>query len=160
MASNQSAKNLVAVTLIVAALFVAVSYSIHSAATLDWWLPLALLVLGVAIVAWDWYEARMGARAASPAVPPAQAQSHTPDDLTRIEGIGPKIAAALNAAGIASFEQLASASENQLRAALEAKGLRFAPSLSTWHTQAGYLARGDAAGFEAYVKTLVAGRKG
>ena len=81
------------------------------------------------------------------------------DDLTRIEGIGPKMAAALQAAGIATFAQLAKAKEGGLRAALEAANLRFAPSLATWARQAAHLAKGDEKGFEAYTKKLTAGRR-
>jgi large subunit ribosomal protein L4 len=92
------------------------------------------------------------------AVEPA-AKSTGGDDLKRIEGIGPKINDALIAAGITTFAQLENASEDALKAALEAASLRFAPSLGTWAEQAGYLARGDEAGFVALTESLVAGRK-
>jgi large subunit ribosomal protein L4 len=81
------------------------------------------------------------------------------DDLKRIEGIGPKINDALIAAGISTFAGLENASEESLKAALETAGLRFAPSLGTWAEQAGFLARGDEAGFVALTEKLVAGRK-
>ena len=58
------------------------------------------------------------------------------DDLTRIEGVGPKIGAALAAAGLATFAAVAAAAEDDLRGALTASGLRFAPSLPTWSQQA------------------------
>jgi large subunit ribosomal protein L4 len=80
------------------------------------------------------------------------------DDLKRIEGIGPKINDALIAAGIDTFARLEKASEDDLKAALEAAKLRFAPSLPTWAEQAGYLVRGDEAGFKAFTEKLVAGR--
>lgn len=80
------------------------------------------------------------------------------DDLKRIEGIGPKMEKALNAAGIETFQQLADASEDALRAAIEAQGMRFAPSLVTWARQARYLADRDEGGFQAYTERLVAGR--
>ncbi len=81
-----------------------------------------------------------------------------PDDLQRIEGIGPKISDALGVAGIDTFAKLEQASEDELKAALEHSGLRFAPSLSTWAEQAGFLARGDEEGFKALTDRLVAGR--
>jgi predicted flap endonuclease-1-like 5' DNA nuclease/glycosidase len=87
------------------------------------------------------------------------AVSTIPDDLTRIEGIGPKMAAALQEAGITTFAALSKAKSTALRAALEAAGLRFAPSLPTWARQARYLERGDEAGFKAYTTALVAGRE-
>lgn len=89
---------------------------------------------------------------------PAKPAPKVPDDLSVIEGIGPKMAAALTAAGLLTYEQLAGASQQTLRDAIGAAGLRFAPSLPTWAEQAGFLARGDRAGFEAFIKELVAGR--
>ena len=81
------------------------------------------------------------------------------DDLKRIEGIGPKFNDALIAAGIDTFVKLEKAGEEELKAALETAKLRFAPSLPTWAEQAGYLVRGDEAGFKAFTDKLVAGRK-
>ena len=82
-----------------------------------------------------------------------------PDDLKVIEGIGPKMEAALNKAGILTFVQLTRASEEQLHRAIEAEGLHFAPSVPTWARQADYLVKGDDAGFKAYTDHLVAGRE-
>ena len=85
---------------------------------------------------------------------PAQA-----DDLKVVEGIGPKMEKALNAAGITTFVQLAASTEDQINAAITAAGMRFAPSVPTWAAQASYAAKGDLAGLEAYQKKLVGGRK-
>lgn len=81
------------------------------------------------------------------------------DDLTVIEGIGPKMSAALIAAGIDTFAKLAVADETILRAAISAAGMRFAPSLTTWPQQASYAARGDWDGLKKLTDTLTAGRK-
>jgi large subunit ribosomal protein L4 len=89
----------------------------------------------------------------------APAAASTPDDLKKIEGIGPKINDALIAAGIDTFAKLEKASEESLKAALETAGLRFAPSLGTWAEQSGFLVRGDEAGFKALTDSLTAGRK-
>lgn len=89
-----------------------------------------------------------GAELIDPFAPPATPATHTaPDDLTRIEGIGRRMAAALVAEGISTFQALGVASPAQLRQALANQGLRFAPSLSTWPEQAQLLADGDQAGF-------------
>ena len=80
------------------------------------------------------------------------------DNLLIIEGIGPKFNQALLSSGISSFQQVAGSSEDQLRAALSAAGLSFAPSLSTWAKQAELLAAGDRKAFDEYVAFLVAGR--
>ena len=81
-----------------------------------------------------------------------------PDDLERIEGIGPKMAGALLEAGIRTYAQLASADEATLRRAIEAHGMRFAPSIVTWGRQARLLADGDEEGFADLTRRLVAGR--
>jgi 1,4-alpha-glucan branching enzyme len=81
------------------------------------------------------------------------------DDLKQVEGIGPKIAAALVKAGIASFEKLAKTSEADLKQALEQDGLRFAPSIGTWAEQAALLAKGDTAGLKQLQDKLTGGRR-
>ena len=80
------------------------------------------------------------------------------EDLERVEGIGPRIATALRKAGIRTYRQLADSDVPTLQAALDASGLRFAPSLPTWPRQAALLADGDEDGFVALTNTLVAGR--
>lgn len=82
-----------------------------------------------------------------------------PDDLTKIEGIGPKMSKALITAGIDTFEKLMGMSEDALRKAIEDAGMRLAPSLSTWAEQAEYAARGDWDGLQALQDTLVGGRR-
>jgi predicted flap endonuclease-1-like 5' DNA nuclease len=81
------------------------------------------------------------------------------DDLERIEGIGPQMSGALRRAGIHTYADLAAADEPTLRAAIEARGLRFAPSLVTWGRQAQLLAAGDEDGFADLTRRLVAGRE-
>lgn len=80
------------------------------------------------------------------------------EDLERVEGIGPRVATALRKAGIRTYRQLADSDVPTLQAALDASGLRFAPSLPTWPRQAALLADGDEDGFVALTNTLVAGR--
>ena len=108
-------------------------------------------------------EAVKAAPVETPVVAPVaeapKAAASTPDDLKRIEGIGPKINDALMTAGIDTFLKLEAASEDSLKAALETAGLRFAPSLGTWAEQSGFLVRGDEAGFKALTDSLTAGRK-
>ncbi len=93
-------------------------------------------------------------RASSPKKSVAKA-----DDLKVIEGIGPKMEAALIAAGIGTFAELAASSEDQIQKAIEAAGLRFAPSIPTWAKQAAFAARGDWDGLKAYQDTLSGGRE-
>jgi predicted flap endonuclease-1-like 5' DNA nuclease len=85
--------------------------------------------------------------------------SSAPDDLTKIEGIGPKMSQALIAGGLETFAKVAAASDDQLKAAIESGGLRFAPSLVTWAQQAALAAAGDWAGLARMQESLTAGRK-
>lgn len=86
-------------------------------------------------------------------------KANTEDDLTKIEGIGKKMQQALYAAGIKTYAQLATKSEDDLRAAIEAAGMRFSPSLSTWAEQAGFAAKGNWDGLKALQDSLVGGRR-
>jgi predicted flap endonuclease-1-like 5' DNA nuclease len=86
-------------------------------------------------------------------------QPDSADDLTVIEGIGKKMAGALTAAGIQTFARLAEATEAEIIAAIEAAGMRFAPSLTTWPEQAAFAARGDWEGLKAFQQQLTGGRK-
>ena len=86
-------------------------------------------------------------------------QAGGPDDLTKLEGIGPKIAAALAAGGITTYLAIATASIDELRVVLVTNGIKFAPSIATWADQAHFLAKSDEAGFAAFVAELTAGRR-
>jgi predicted flap endonuclease-1-like 5' DNA nuclease len=90
---------------------------------------------------------------------PAPVAPKGPDDLKIVEGIGPKMEQALKASGIDTFVKLAAASEDQIRAAIQAAGLSFAPSVPTWARQAQYVVDGDMAGLQAYQEQLTAGRE-
>lgn len=66
-----------------------------------------------------------------------------PDDLTKVEGIGPKIAEHLQAAGVTTFAQLAQASQEQLQKVLDDAGPRFSiHKPDTWPEQAALAAAG------------------
>ncbi|MDM4718988.1 helix-hairpin-helix domain-containing protein [Micromonospora sp. WMMA1363] len=75
-------------------------------------------------------------------IPPGRSTSDAGvgDDFRRIQGIGPKMAAALHAAGIRTYRQLAELDESSLRGTIRAAGLRAAPGLATWPQQAQVLA--------------------
>ncbi len=66
------------------------------------------------------------------------------DDLTKIEGIGPKIAEIFNNNGISSYESLANSSVDSLKSILVAAGNRFARhNPGTWPAQARMAADGN-----------------
>ncbi len=75
--------------------------------------------------------------------------SGPPDDLVKLKGIGPKLAAMLNARGIVRFDQIAKLTSSQVDDLDESLGA-FRGRLARDHvvTQADYLARGDIDGFE------------
>jgi predicted flap endonuclease-1-like 5' DNA nuclease len=91
---------------------------------------------------------------ATPAPAPSKAATAEKDDLQKLEGIGPKMEATLNAAGIHTFAQLTQASEAQLLEILTDAGLRLAPTLPTWPQQAALAAAGQWAELEALQDTL------
>lgn len=82
-----------------------------------------------------------------------------PDDLKKIEGIGPKIAGILNAAGIATFAQLASTDVATLEKIVrEDAGIRIAHP-ETWPEQAQLAADGRFDELEALQDALSGGRR-
>lgn len=64
------------------------------------------------------------------------------DDLTIIEGIGPKIAAALAAAGISTYAKLATQSPTELEGIVRAAGVRMVGHAVSWPEQALLLSEG------------------
>ncbi|MEL6268791.1 MAG: hypothetical protein AAFR22_03190 [Chloroflexota bacterium] len=98
---------------------------------------------------------------ATPAVveePVADASAGEPDDFTKLEGVGPKMAETLTAGGVYSFGKLAEMSLDEIRAVLDAQGTRFAPAAESWAEQASYAAKGDWDGLQKLQDTLVSGR--
>lgn len=84
-------------------------------------------------------ESEIGRIATFPTIPENQG-----DDLTKINGIGPKIAAVLRRQGIDSFVALADSRPEQLRQLLDASGDRFNfANEHTWPPQARLAAVGD-----------------
>jgi len=66
-----------------------------------------------------------------------------PDDLTKVEGIGPKYRDALHSVGVKTFAQLASLSQEELEAKVKEAGMRRSKSMGTWLEQAKLAAAGD-----------------
>jgi len=91
--------------------------------------------------------------AVEPVVPPK------PDDLKRIEGIGPKISALLQEAGIRTYAQLAAAEVSHLEAILAEAGLSALAKPATWPEQASLAATGDWEALKALQDELKGGRR-
>ena len=82
------------------------------------------------------------------------------DDLTKIEGIGPKIAQVLADAGITTFAALAGTSAGRLREILNAAGSRYRiTDPTTWPEQAAHAAAGEWDKFNDLVVKLKAGKR-
>jgi len=104
-------------------------------------------------------------KAAAPAVeqktaPKAAKTVVKADDLALIEGVGPKIAELLNAAGIITFAKLADTKPSEIKAILEAAGKRYQMhDPATWPKQAALARDGKTAELAKLQDQLKAGRK-
>ena len=92
-------------------------------------------------------------------VPKAKKAKAEPDDLTRIEGIGPKYAEILIAAGVDSYAKLAAMSADAIGEIIKQGGGRKAASITTWAEQAALAAAGDWEALEKLQASLSGGRK-
>lgn len=90
---------------------------------------------------------------------PVATASGEPDDLERIEGIGPKYAEILTGAGITTFGQIATMSEDEIIAVIKANGGRKSASMGTWADQAKLAAAGDWDGLAKLQDELNGGRR-
>lgn len=82
-----------------------------------------------------------------PVIAPA---SGAPDNLLQLKGVGPKVNAMLNGLGVTRFDQIAAWTDADI-AAMDKRLGNFSGRITRdhWVDQAGYLAKGDIAGFEA-----------
>ncbi len=87
----------------------------------------------------------------------AQSIELTPDDLTIVEGIGPKIGQLLHENGIHTFSELAETSPEFLAELLRTHHIPGSPV--TWPEQARLAALGDWDGLKTLQQNLTAGRR-
>jgi len=80
------------------------------------------------------------------------------DDLTSLEGVGPKVAKILNGAGIHSFADLAKANDKEVDKVLDEAGLHMMDSAG-WIEQAKLAAKGDTEGLMKLQDELKGGRR-
>jgi small subunit ribosomal protein S2 len=100
-------------------------------------------------------EVRAEVKAKAPEPPPV------PDDLKRIEGIGPRYSSVLQAAGIVTYAQLAAASPDELDQVLAAEDPRLArlADPTSWPEQAALAASGNWEALDALKDMLKGGRR-
>jgi predicted flap endonuclease-1-like 5' DNA nuclease len=143
-----------------------------------WWLG---LILG-ALSAWAWWFLRRREEAVeeepdmepvelpsvAPDLPDAGVRSAEepletvevaePDDLTRIEGVGPRVQEILNANEVRTYADLAATHPEHLRGWLREAGLAFIDP-ATWPQQAALAAVGNWEDLKALQADLTAGRR-
>lgn len=89
----------------------------------------------------------------------AEKAESTPDDLTKVEGIGKKIAALLAAENILTFKDLSKVSAKKLKGILEVAGSKFqVHDPTSWPKQAKLAAAGKWEELEALQKELIGGK--
>jgi hypothetical protein len=127
---------------------------------LSWLLFLFLgFFLLIVLVGW-WVSNRKGQQVEAPqeAVLHQHEEKSEPDDLTKLEGIGPKVSKVLNEAGIATFAALAHANPADIQKALSAAGMQMM-NPDGWIEQAVLAAKGDWDGLEKLQGELKGGRR-
>lgn len=88
----------------------------------------------------------------------APAAHKEPDDLTKLEGIGPKVAKVLNEAGITTFDELARANAAEVQKKLNDAGLQMM-NPDGWIEQAKLAAQGEMGALKKLQDELKGGRK-
>jgi predicted flap endonuclease-1-like 5' DNA nuclease len=140
----------------------------ESAGTFPWWgwLILILGLLAILYLIFFWEPKKEKESASPESMPTADIEKTAPetekpsimDDLTKIEGIGPKIQAILQGEGISSFSKLAESTPDRITEILNKSGIRLA-SADTWPEQARLAAEGKLEELQDLQDSLKGGRK-
>jgi predicted flap endonuclease-1-like 5' DNA nuclease len=141
--------------------------------SIRWWAwVLIFLGLPLVVLLWWWLrrwaeeepaaavriELKAPSRVTEEPAPAPQPAPPTPDDLKRVEGIGPKVSGLLQAASITTFAQLAATDASQLRRILREAGITIADP-TTWPEQAALAASGKWDALAALQAELKGGRR-
>jgi small subunit ribosomal protein S2 len=129
---------------------------------MDWWLIL-LIILVIVLIVW-WALSRQTTEEEGDAGhhedPVPAAAPTVEDDLTKIEGIGPKVEQLLKDAGIKTYTALAEKTPEELDAIMDAAGSIYkAMDETSWPKQAGLAAAGDWDALQKLQDELVGGRE-
>lgn len=151
-------------------LFSALAVTQEGQEGLPWWAWVLILLAIILLLFLLWWLLGRSKKAETPAEPASPAYAAPapvgpepvapvkPDDLKVIEGIGPKISGLLQAAGIATFRQLAEADPQRLQKILDDADLRLADP-GTWKEQAKLAAEGKWDELRALQDSLKGGRR-
>ena len=124
---------------------------------LQWFLMLGLALFFLVVIVGWWAGSRKQEQVEAVTEAKKSAQKNA-DDLTKIEGIGPKVAKVLKEGGITTFAELADAPVSDLRKSLDAAGMQMM-SPEGWIDQAKLAAKGDWQSLAKLQKELKGGRK-
>ena len=125
------------------------------------WLVWVVLLIFFVMVVLGWLAATKGwlkKEEESAHEAHGEEHGHAADDLTKLEGIGPKVAQVWAGAGITTFAGLAAADEKTVRETLDAAGYKYMDP-SSWPEQAALAAKGDFAALQKLQNSLKGGRK-
>ena len=124
--------------------------------SLSWLLWVALVFFALMVVV-GWLVSRN--KGSKPEVQnEAHEEKKSADDLTKLEGIGPKVAKVLNGIEIVSFTDLAGAEVAKVQEALDAAGMQYM-NPEGWIEQAKLAAAGDTEGLAKLQDELKGGRR-
>lgn len=123
---------------------------------MDWWLILLVFIIIVLIV---WWLLSRQSEVETPVEFVEEVEPADMEDLTRIEGIGPKVKGLLNNAGVMTFAQLADKSEDQLKEILDSAGPIYkAMDKASWPKQSKLAAAGKWEELEKLQEELIGGK--
>lgn len=121
-----------------------------------WYVLLAILLLAA-----TWWAFRRETREKASVEPQERArydEKTSADDLTKIEGIGPKVAKVLDQAGMTTFDALAQADPSDVKKVLNDAGLQMM-NPEGWIEQANLAAKGAWNELEQLQRELKGGRR-
>jgi predicted flap endonuclease-1-like 5' DNA nuclease len=134
---------------------------------IPWWVWV-ILILILLVILWFWFgrDEEETSAVGTPVETAPQTETRAsepievvvPDDLKKIEGVGPKVASLLNQAGIETFQQMVDAGAEKLEAILDQAGLQMIDA-DTWPEQARLAAAGDWPGLETMQDELKGGKR-
>ncbi len=122
------------------------------------WMLAAALVFFVVMILVGWWVSKNKKPEPEVQHETHEHKSHTADDLTKLEGIGPKVAKVLSDAGIFTFEKLAHAEASAIKKILDASGMQMM-NPEGWIEQAKLAAAGDWSALEKLQSELKGGRR-
>lgn len=121
------------------------------------WYGLAAILL-LALVWWAFRHEKTENESSQYKESVSKERKSSTDDLTKIEGIGPKVEKVLNDAGIITFDSLASADAGDVQKTLKEAGLQMM-NPEGWIEQADLAAKGDWDELERLQRELKGGRR-